>query len=140
MTRAGINIRGSSTATEPQSQFALELWDEYNQDQAKEFLGMPAESDWVLYGQNGYDTSYLHNPLPHQLSRDVGRYSSRTRFAEVFLNTAGGLAHVQPAGRGQLLRPLHDRGEDQARQEPRGHRGALPPGSPTRRTSRAVTC
>ena len=62
----------------------LETWDEYNQDNSVEFLGMPAESDWVLYSQNYFDPSYLHNPLMRQLSRDVGRYSPRTRFAEVF--------------------------------------------------------
>lgn len=89
--RVGLNIRGSSTAGLPQSSFALEFWDEYNRDTSKELLGMPAESDWVLFGQNSFDLSYLHNPLPHQLSRDLGRYSSRTRFAEVFLNTAGGI-------------------------------------------------
>ena len=52
VTRAGFNIRGSSTAVLPQSSFALEIWDEYNQDRKVAFLGMPAESDWVLYGQN----------------------------------------------------------------------------------------
>jgi hypothetical protein len=99
VTRAGLNIRGSSTAGEPQSPFALELWDDYNQDSSQPFLGLPAQSDWVLFGQNGYDRSYLHNPLSHQLSRDVGRYSSRTRFAEVFLNTSGGtISYSAPAG------------------------------------------
>ena len=29
----------------------------------------------------------------HQLSRNVGRYSPRTRFAEVYLNTTGGPVH-----------------------------------------------
>src|ERR1019366_8010949 len=61
------------------------------QDRKVNFLGLPAESDWVLYAQDGYDQSYLHNPLVHQLSRDTGRYSSRTRFAEMFLNTSGGM-------------------------------------------------
>ena len=43
-------------------------------------------------------TSYLHNPLIHQLSRDVGRYSPRTRFAEMFLNTSGGIvSFISPA-------------------------------------------
>lgn len=96
VARAGLNIRGSSTAGQGQSSFALELWDEYNDDLKTEFLGMPAESDWVLYGQNGYDTSYLHNPLAHQLARDLGRYSSRTRFAEVFLNKTGGTIVYSP--------------------------------------------
>jgi hypothetical protein len=99
VTRAGFNIRGSSTASLPQYNLALEIWDEFNQDNKVDFLGMPAESDWVFYAQDNFDPSYLHNPLIHQLSRDVGRYSSRTRFAEVFLNTAGGqVTYAAPAG------------------------------------------
>jgi hypothetical protein len=99
VARGGFNIRGSSTAGNPQFNLALEFWDEYNQDNRVELLGMPAESDWVLFAQNGFDPSYLHNPLMHQLSRDVGRYSARTRFAEVFLNTSGGvLTYTSPAG------------------------------------------
>ena len=80
VTRAGFNIRGRSTAGLPQYNLAVEIWDEYNQDNKVDFLGMPAESDWVLYAQDAYDTSYLHNPLTHQLCRDTGRYSSRTAF------------------------------------------------------------
>jgi hypothetical protein len=99
VTRAGFNIRGSSTAGNPQYNLALEIWDEYNQDNKVPFLGMPAESDWVLYAQDNFDPSYLHNPLIHQLSRDTGRYSSRTRFAEMFLNTSGGMVtYSAPVG------------------------------------------
>ena len=99
VTRAGFNIRGSSTAGLPQYNLALEIWDEYNQDNKVQFLGMPAESDWVLYAQDGFDPSYLHNPLIHQLCRDTGRYSSRTRFAEMFLNTSGGtVTYSSPVG------------------------------------------
>jgi hypothetical protein len=99
VTRAGFNIRGRSTAGSPQYNLALEIWDEYNQDNEVDFLGLPAESDWVLYAQDYYDTSYLHNPLIHQLCRDSGRYSSRTRFAEMFLNTGGGpINYSSPVG------------------------------------------
>ncbi len=99
VTRAGFNIRGSSTAGNPQYNLAVESWDEYNQDNKVALLGLPAESDWVFFAQNGFDPVYLHNPLMHQLSRDVGRYSARTRFAEVFLNTAGGMLNfTAPAG------------------------------------------
>ncbi len=98
VSRGGFNIRGSSTAGNPQYNLALETWDEFNQDHGVEFLGLPAESDWVLFSQNWFDPSYLHNPLAHQLSRDIGRYSARTRFAEVFLNTAGGqVTYTAPA-------------------------------------------
>lgn len=103
VARAGLNIRGSSTAGLGQSSFALELWDEYNDDLKTELLGMPAESDWVLYGQNGYDPSFLHNPLAHQLARDLGRYSSRTRFAEVFLKKTGGTIAYSPPAAGDYF-------------------------------------
>ena len=97
VSRAGFNIRGSSTAGLPQASFALELWDEYNDDHQQELLGMPSESDWVLFAEDGFDTSFLHNPLMHQLSRNIGRYSSRTRFAELFLNTGGGTLSFIPS-------------------------------------------
>jgi len=30
----------------------------------------------------------LHNIVPFEMARQMGHYASRTRFAEVFLNTA----------------------------------------------------
>src|SRR5262249_896212 len=42
--RAGLNVRGSSTQDYPKQAFALELWDEFNQDDKVGVLGMPAES------------------------------------------------------------------------------------------------
>lgn len=99
VVRAGVNVRGSTSASFPQKSYAVETWDEYNDNLDVELLGLPAESDWVLYGQNVYDPSFLHNPLIHQLSRDAGRYSSRTRFAEAFVNTTGGMiSFASPAG------------------------------------------
>lgn len=99
VSRAGINLRGSSTQSQDQPSLALELWDDYNDDLKLPFLGLPAESDWVLYIQNSFDHTYLHNPLAHRLSRDLGRYSSRTRFAEVFLNKIGGaVTYSAPVG------------------------------------------
>jgi len=99
VTRAGINVRGSSTAWLPQKSFAVETWDEFNDDKDVELLELPAESDWVLYAQNAFDPSFLHNPLAHAWSRLIGRYSPRTRFAEVFVNTAGGeIRFNSPAG------------------------------------------
>ncbi|HYG24226.1 MAG TPA: CotH kinase family protein [Verrucomicrobiae bacterium] len=99
VTRAGINIRGLSTAGFPKSSFAVEAWDEFNDDRDVRFCGMPAESDWVLYAPNQFDIPLIHNPLMHQLSRDIGRYASRTRFAEVFVNQSGGnVMFFPPAG------------------------------------------
>ena len=74
----------------PQHPLSLEFWDDYNTPHNAEFLGLPAESDWNLYPPDFIDSSLIRNPLIHQLSRDMGRYSPRTRFAECFLNTSNG--------------------------------------------------
>ncbi len=89
-TRAAIKLRGSSTQGLPKSSYALELWDDFNQDKDREVLGLPEESDWVLYAPNVFEPVLIHNPFIHQLSRDIGQYSSRTRFVEVYLNKATG--------------------------------------------------
>lgn len=90
VTRSGIKVRGSSTEGLPKSSWALEFWDEFNQDKKEEFVGLPAESDWVAYAPNVYDPVLIHNPFIHQLSRDIGDYSPRTRFVEVYLNRGTG--------------------------------------------------
>ena len=85
VTRGGFHVRGSSTAGMPQSSLAMEFLDEFNEDQNHSVLGLPANSDWVLYAPNMFDPVLIHNPFIHQLSRDMGRYSPRTRFLEVYI-------------------------------------------------------
>ena len=82
--RAGINIRGSSTEGLAKKSFAVEFWDEFNQDQDYSPLNLPAESDWVLYAINYYDNGMLHNPIFYQLGQNLGTYSSRYRYVEVY--------------------------------------------------------
>ncbi len=89
-SRAGFRIRGSTSSGMPQSGFAVELLDEFNDEKPREVLGLPADSDWILYAPNAYDPVLIHNPFIHQLSRDMGRYSPRTRFVEVFVVRSGG--------------------------------------------------
>ncbi len=99
VTRAGLHTRGRITGGLPQWPLSLKFWDDYNANNKLEFLGLPADSDWVLYPPDFIDYSLIRNALIHQLSRDVGRYSARTRFAECFFNTNGGpVAFTAPAG------------------------------------------
>ncbi|HUU20020.1 MAG TPA: CotH kinase family protein, partial [Sedimentisphaerales bacterium] len=87
--RAGLNIRGKSSAGFAKKQYHLETLDEYNVDKDVSILGFPAESDWVL--QSPYsDKSLMRNFLAYKWSNDIGRYAVRTRFIELFLNTDGG--------------------------------------------------
>jgi hypothetical protein len=93
-TRIGINVRGNTTVG-----YAIEAWDEYNDDRSVAVLGLPAQSDWVLYMPDIYDSGLIHNPLAYELSNQIGSYAPRTRFAEVFLNTAGGtVTYTAPVG------------------------------------------
>jgi hypothetical protein len=84
--KAGINIRGKSSATFPKHQYHFETWDQDNKDTPVSILGMPAGSDWVLQGPYT-DKSLMRNFLAYQLSNDMGQYAVRTRFIELFLNT-----------------------------------------------------
>jgi len=82
-TRAGIKTRGSSTSGES---FAFEAWDEQNEDKDIALLGLPEESDFILY-RSRYDKSMMNNSLMFELSNQVGQYAVRTRFVNVYLNT-----------------------------------------------------
>ncbi|NBR83964.1 MAG: hypothetical protein EBY09_05150 [Verrucomicrobia bacterium] len=87
-TRGGFHTRGSSSSGMPQASFAVHFYDAaFDEERKRSPLGLPAESDWVLYAPNSFDPVLFHNPFIHQLSRDMGRYSSRTRFVEVFLTS-----------------------------------------------------
>lgn len=88
--RGASRARGSSSAGMPQTSFALDFIDEFGDDEKRAWLGLPPESEWVLYAPNQFDPVMIHNPFVHQLSRDMGRYSPRTRFVEVFLVRTGG--------------------------------------------------
>ncbi|MBL9169979.1 MAG: immunoglobulin domain-containing protein [Verrucomicrobiales bacterium] len=84
--RAGLKIRGSSTAGNPKYNWAVDAWDEENRDTDIPLLGMPEGSEWVFHAPFNFDPSLFHNPLASQMSEDIGRYASRYRFAEVYLN------------------------------------------------------
>lgn len=88
-TRSGIKVRGSSTAGRPKPSLSLEAWNEYDQNKNIAPLGMPSESDWVLWGPYNFDLTLMHNPFIYELSNQIGRYAVRTRFVEVFLNVDG---------------------------------------------------
>jgi hypothetical protein len=86
---AGLRIRGSSSTSFPKKQFFLEVWDDTKDDLDVSLLGMPAESDWILYAPYT-DKTLMRDVLAYKWSNDIGRYAVRTRFVEAFLRTASG--------------------------------------------------
>ncbi len=86
---AWVASRGSSTEGLAKVSLKVEFRDEAGMDLDVPLLGLPEESDWVLYAPNQFDPIMTHNPLMHDLYRALGWYSSRTRFVEVYLVTSG---------------------------------------------------
>ena len=93
VTRAGIDIRGKSSAGFAKKQYHFETWDENDREVAVSVLGFPSESDWVLQGPYS-DKSLMRNFLSYNWSNEMGQYASRTRFIEVFLNTDGSMVEM----------------------------------------------
>ena len=86
---AGLRIRGSSSTGFPKKQYFLETWDEGRGDLDVSLLGMPSESDWILYAPYT-DKTLMRDVLAFKWSNDIGRYAVRTRFVEMFLRTTWG--------------------------------------------------
>ncbi|MBN2021319.1 MAG: lamin tail domain-containing protein [Pirellulales bacterium] len=87
--QAGLKIRGSSSTSFPKKQYAFELWDEERDDMAASLLGLPEESDWVLYGPYS-DKSLIRNVLSYMWSNRIGQYAPRTVLCEMYLDLNGG--------------------------------------------------
>lgn len=96
--RAGVNLRGSSTEGYAKRSFAVELWNDANDDEDHALLDMPAESDWVLYAPNNFEPVLIHNPFAYALSRRIGSYAPRTRFVELFVHATSPTGAAQPLG------------------------------------------
>jgi catechol 2,3-dioxygenase-like lactoylglutathione lyase family enzyme len=87
--RAGLNVRGQTSTSFPKLQYHFEIWDESNNDRNASLLGMPADSDWVLYAPYS-EKSLMQNQLAYMWSNEIGEYAVRTQWVEVFLNSSGG--------------------------------------------------
>jgi hypothetical protein len=84
--------RGQATFWDPKPNLRVEIQDPYGSGLDVELLGMPADNDWVFYGIDCYDKVLMHNPLAHELYREMGHYTSRTRFVEVYIKLGSGTA------------------------------------------------
>ena len=89
----GIKIRGQTSADFPKKGYGLELKaractnvaDTACHDTSLKVLGMPKNADWVFHGPY-VDKTLIRNALAHWLYQRTGRYSSRFKFFELYLN------------------------------------------------------
>ncbi len=100
----GIKVRGSSTAGRQKQSWSIEMQDPdrwvlnperanlyEHPDKEYEILGLPLESDFVLYGAYNFDQALMRNAFIYEISNQVGQYAARTRFCEVWLNRGTGV-------------------------------------------------
>jgi len=84
--KISIETRGeSSQGLFPKKSYRIETQDGMGNNLIVSLLGLPAENDWVLYAPYT-DKTFLRDVLAFKLSRDMGRYAPRTRFAELVVN------------------------------------------------------
>lgn len=89
--KIGIEIRGNSSQINdqnlkiPKGQYSVKLLDKKNNDVDARILGMPLDSEWVLYGPYT-DKTLIRNFLAYELAREIGMYAPRTIFAELYLD------------------------------------------------------
>lgn len=85
---SGVHVRGESSAGFDQRSYSLELWDQAGKDLDAPLLGMPPDSDWVLYGPWS-EKSLMRNKLVFDWMlalRGPDGTAVRTRFIELFFN------------------------------------------------------
>ena len=80
-----IEKRGNSSQWNDKTPYRFETVDAQGENNNVELLGMPEENDWVLYAP-WQDKTMIRNVLIYKLSNQLGRYASKTRFVELFLN------------------------------------------------------
>jgi len=87
-TRAGIRIRGASSAGFAKKQYRIETRNQEDFDKDVSFLGLPSDSDWV-FGAPFVDKSLIRNSFVFDLGRDIDSDAPRTRHVELFINENG---------------------------------------------------
>jgi hypothetical protein len=85
---AQLYIRGHSSRRYPKHSFGVKLLDEKADKRKVSILGMPKQSDWVLYAPYP-DKTLMRDVLAYELSNKMGHWAPRTRFVELFVNESG---------------------------------------------------
>lgn len=90
----GIEYRGSTSfRLSDKKSFGVESWDTEGNDIKASYFGLPEEEDWILMGHvvnetEGYmfDQTLMYHYLGYEISRNIGKYASRTKYVELELN------------------------------------------------------
>jgi hypothetical protein len=81
----GIEIRGSSSQMFPKKSYSFETRTALDSNLNVPLIGLPADNDWVLYAPYS-DKTFLRDILAYKLGNEMGHYTPRTKFCELYLN------------------------------------------------------
>jgi hypothetical protein len=84
-----LNVRGHTSLRHPKHSYHFQTKTDGLSSRKVALLDFPKDSDWVLYGPYS-DKSLIRDVLGYELSNQIGRYASRTKFVEVFLDDSRG--------------------------------------------------
>lgn len=82
---AMIELRGSSSQSFPKKSFGFETTGPDSIPLDIGLLGLPPEHDWIL-NANYTDKTLMRNVMAYDLWRSTGKWASRCRYGELFLN------------------------------------------------------
>ncbi len=92
-SKIGIEYRGSTSyRISDKKSFGIETRDANGSAIDLSVLSFPAEEDWILTGDvfqapnTVFDRTMMYHYIGYELSRNMGNYSSRSKFVEVELN------------------------------------------------------
>jgi len=80
-----IEIRGSSSQDFPKKSYGFETKSIEMEDMDVSLLGMPKETDWILYAPYT-DKTMIRDVFTFTMDASMGHYSPRCRYVELFLN------------------------------------------------------
>ena len=80
-----IEIRGTSSQFFEKKSYSIETQKINGDNNNVPLLGLPRENDWILYGPY-YDKTLIRNTLTYKLFQNMGHYSPRYRYCELFIN------------------------------------------------------
>jgi hypothetical protein len=83
--KIAIEIRGSSSQMFPKKQYGFEIVDDSGIEYDTSLLGLPSESDWVLFAPYN-DKTLMRDVLAYHMASLQGHYAPRTRYCELILN------------------------------------------------------
>ena len=84
--KISIELRGSSSQSVfPKKSYSIETQTISGENNNVSLLNLPIENDWVLYGAYS-DKTLLRNNLTYKLSEQMGYYSPRGKYCELFIN------------------------------------------------------